>query len=383
MRILVCSDTPPYVIGGAEMQAWRLAKTWQDKGHIIEIAGHRIPSTTHENIRLHHLQVFYAGGRILRALSYFISLAIFLIKREKCYDIIYCRFVGEATLSISLLKHIGAIKLPLVSVPAAAGSLDKSDAALLRSLPFLKRLTSIINNNCDCINYIAPGIDSSLTAVGINPRFTAHIPNGVPIPAATRVGTNNTPYRLLFVGRIEFQKGLDTLFAALDTLCTNGYRFEMRIIGIGSELESLRQFSISHKLENNVIFLGEQNQDAIQHELSNAHFFVLPSRYEGISNAALEALAFGLPPILTKCGGLDTYISADTGWVCDPENSECLYSAIRAAISVSSHQWSIMSKNCRRLATKNFSIDKIASRNIQLFETLLEQLSFPTTTDKA
>jgi len=371
MRILVCSDIPPYVIGGAEMQAWRLATTWQRNGHIIEIVGHRIPSTILEDIRLHHLKVIYRFGRGLRALSYFISLTRFLLKHNKRYDIIYSRFIGEATLSISLLKHIGAIKLPLVAVPAAASNIDKSDVALLKSLPFLNQLIVIVNNNCNCINYIAPGIDSSLTSIGIKPRLSVHIPNGVPLPSTIPFGIKHLPRKLLFVGRLEFQKGLDTLLLALERLSKNGYQFEMRIIGHGNQLDNLKQFVIGHELEAHVTFLGEQSQKFIKDELSNADFFILPSRYEGISNAALEALAFGLPIILTKCGGLDTYISPATGWVCEPENPDSLYNAIYAAINISQHQWNTLSENCMRLAVEHFSMESIASKNIQVFETLL------------
>src|SRR5919109_2444578 len=106
VRILVLSDVPPHVVGGAEIQTWRLACAWASMGHRVEIAGHRIPTMKQEGIRLIHLPVFYPGGRALRGLSYFLSLARFLLAFRKNYDLIYCRFLGEAAISVAMLKQL-------------------------------------------------------------------------------------------------------------------------------------------------------------------------------------------------------------------------------------------------------------------------------------
>ncbi|MGH8550493.1 MAG: glycosyltransferase family 4 protein [Methylococcales bacterium] len=370
MRILVFADVPPHVVGGAEMQAWRLARAWVRMGHEVQIAGHRIPAIEQDGIRLIHLPVFYPGGRALRGLTYFLSLSVFLLIHKKNYDFIYCRFLGEAALSVAVLKRLGLVRLPMMAVPAAGGSEDKADLALLRSLPGNKRILELINQQCDCINFIAPGIEKSMSSVGLRPKLTACIPNGVSVPDQSAIGPEDHVEKLLFVGRLVYQKGVDILFQALSRMKKGGGKFALRLIGDGSDRKSLERLAIELDLLDRITFMGERREDAIRDEMLKAHLFVLSSRYEGMSNAALEALSYGLPCVLTACGGLDTHITSNTGWVCEPGDAKMLYQALLEASSLTSENWKMMSKKCRSLIKENFSLESVALKNMELFEAL-------------
>ena len=368
MRILIFSDVPPFVVGGAEFQSWRLALAWIQMGHKVEIAGHRIPSLEKNGIRLIHLPVFYQGGRALRALSYFSSLTLFLLKGRKNYDFIYCRFLGEAALSVVMLKKIGLIGVPMLAVPAAAGNIDKADLALLRSLPGSKLIIDLINQQCDCVNYIASGIERSMSSIGLRPKLVSYIPNGVSIPKETAKGPQETVSEVLFVGRIVYQKGVDILFYALKLIRERDHWLKLTLIGDGSERAKLERLAANLKISDCVNFIGEQSVALICEEMLKAHIFVLPSRYEGMSNAALEAMSYGLPCILTACGGLDGYLSRDTGWVCEPEDINGLYLALLDAHQLSMNKWRSMSNKCRTLVEKNFALPIVARKNVELFE---------------
>jgi hypothetical protein len=186
VNILILSDVPPHVIGGAEIQAWRLAKIWTQMGHRVEIAGHRLRNGVRENIRLHRLKVVYRLGRGVRGLTYFFSLARFLLANQRRYDVIYARFLGEATITVCVLKALGLVRLPIVSVPGAAGKQGKSDFAFFTSIPGHPLLVHLINNHCECINFINPQIESALRSLGIRPQRSSYIPNGVYLPPPGR-----------------------------------------------------------------------------------------------------------------------------------------------------------------------------------------------------
>ncbi|MFZ4698992.1 MAG: glycosyltransferase family 4 protein [Candidatus Methylumidiphilus sp.] len=371
MRILVFSDVPPHVVGGAEMQIWRLARAWATMGHQVEIAGHRIPAMKQEGIRLVHLSVLYPWGRALRGMSYFLSLAGFLLWHRKHYDLIYCRFLGEAAISVAMLKNLGLVKQPLVAVPAAGGREDKADVALIQSLPGTEKIIVILSRQCDCVNFIAPCIEESLSQVGLRPKMTAHIPNGVPVSEDRTVGAVSGIKRLLFVGRLVYQKGLDILLPILARLSESGSQFELRLVGDGPDRQYLENLTRKLGLQDCVSFLGEQPQSIVREELMKAYLFVLPSRYEGMSNAALEALSCGLPCVLTRCGGIDAYLSPDVSWVCGLEDPDDLYRALMEALNVRQEKWKEMSDSCRYLVMNNFSLESVARRNIELFETLI------------
>ena len=75
---------------------------WVDRGHDVAFAGHRTPTGAHgapgREIRAFHLAVLKNRGRPFRALSYFLSLSCYLLRRKRRYDLIYCRFIAEERL---------------------------------------------------------------------------------------------------------------------------------------------------------------------------------------------------------------------------------------------------------------------------------------------
>lgn len=371
MRILVLGDVPPYVVGGAEMQTWRLAQQWTALGHQVEVAGHRIPREMRQGIVLHHLPIFRHSGRAVRGASYFLSLTYFLVRRKSQFDVIYCRFLGEAALSVAFLKQVSLVDLPLVAVPAAGGNEDKADVALLRSLPGTDRLISLLNRECDCINFIAPGVETSLRSAGIHPRRAACIPNGVPRSQYRAKGPGNQVNRLLFVGRLVYQKGLDLLFPVLQRLQRAGVDFHLTLIGDGPLRRELERLARHLELSQRLTFLGSQPQDVVAQEMAKAHLFILPSRYEGLSNAALEALSCGLPCLLSRCGGLDSFLTDKTGWVFDPAKPEEMEAALMSALQMKPEQWRVMSKASQALVQEHFAMESIARSYSELFESLL------------
>ncbi len=374
MRILVLADVPPEAMGGAEMQSWRLAQAWARLGHEVEIAGHRVPNGVREKIRLRRLPVLKVAGRAVRGLTYFLSLSWLLTTRKRqYYDLIYCRFLGEAALSVAVLKQLRLVRAPLVAVPAAGGDQGNADLALLRALPATERLIALLNRQCDCINYIAPGIERTFQQAGLSPRLTTRIPNGIEIPAAAGSGQQVKTRELLFVGRLAHQKGLDYLLHALARIIGSSPRMHCTLIGDGPLRNELESRAKALGLTDALSFMGIQTQSVIQEKLSKAWAFVLPSRYEGMSNAALEALAHGVPCVLSRCGGLDTYLTEDTGWTFDVGDTDALERILNEVLTMSPERRRVMSKNCRTLAIQHFSMHNVSRAYLEVFDALVNR----------
>lgn len=131
------------------------------------------------------------------------------------------------------------------------------------------------------------------------------IPNGVDTvrfhPAAEALAPGNTA---LFVGRLNSQKGLDCLLRALA-----GVRaelpddFRLILAGGGPEESRLKALARERGIDRLIEFRGWVPPEKIPEIYSEADVFVLPSRDEGMPNAALEALASGLPVITTDIQG--------------------------------------------------------------------------------
>jgi len=374
MRILVVANLPPYVLGGAENQVARLVETWIDLGHHIEVAGHRIPNGFlrfgNTKIRTHRIAVIDRAGRAGRAASYFVSMARLLRQIKRNFDVIYCRGLGDGAISICLLKAIGEVRLPLVACPINAKG--AGDSYFLRSIPGRQLLLHLINRHCNAINIIAPAIMSDLVKLGIDrPRIT-HIPNGIKIGEPIRRSQFAPTRRMIWTGRVTVQKGIDILLNALANVVVTGREFTLEIIGKGSEMDSLLKQCRQLGLQVRVRFTGALANEAVRAKLAEADVFVLPSRYEGMSNAALEAMEAGVPVLVTRVGGIDTYIDERTGWICDPDDEAGLTAALFRMLDTPVAKLLEMGKQARLLVERKFRIEKIGHQNADLFEQLIE-----------
>jgi glycosyltransferase involved in cell wall biosynthesis len=103
-------------------------------------------------------------------------------------------------------------------------------------------------------------------------------------------------------GRLNPQKGYDRLIEGLAGFAP-GYEWRVTILGEGPERQRLEDMVRENGLEGRVSMPG--HSDFPWAAISSAHAFLLPSRYEGLPNVALEALACGAPVIATvESGGI-------------------------------------------------------------------------------
>jgi D-inositol-3-phosphate glycosyltransferase len=122
---------------------------------------------------------------------------------------------------------------------------------------------------------------------------------------------------VLFVGRIEPLKGIDTLLEAVallkqENVPRNGPIF-LAVIGGDSEespdptseeMARLQELRNRLDIDDTVTFLGRRDQDTLQYYYSAAEVVVVPSHYESFGLVALEAMACGTPVVASETGGL-------------------------------------------------------------------------------
>jgi glycosyltransferase involved in cell wall biosynthesis len=130
------------------------------------------------------------------------------------------------------------------------------------------------------------------------------IPNGVEVApqADSSSGTTAGALRLVYVGRLHAQKNLDTVLHALATgrVSADGLAV-LDVVGDGPDRERLESIVETEGLANAVRFHG--TSDRVGGFLAQADALVLPSRAEGMSNALLEAMAAGVPGIVSAIPG--------------------------------------------------------------------------------
>jgi D-inositol-3-phosphate glycosyltransferase len=182
-----------------------------------------------------------------------------------------------------------------------------------------------VMNRADRIIAATPAEQAQLEWLyGVDPRKIVVIPPGVdtdhfyPIPvdeARQFLGLAPDAHMLLFVGRIEPLKGLDTLIKAVACLHVQNLAEPVHLAIIGgdpdvppeemtAEMARIQKMCEELTVGKMVAFLGKRGQDTLPYYYSAADVLVMPSHYESFGMVALEAMACGTPVIASQVGGL-------------------------------------------------------------------------------
>lgn len=158
------------------------------------------------------------------------------------------------------------------------------------------------------------------------------IPNGVDAGRFEPGPRDWSRARLLSVGRVVHQKGLDLGLRALAGL--KDLDWEWRIAGDGPQMEPLRSLAQELGIAGRVIFLGWQGSQDLLRRYHEATLFLFPSRHEGMPNAVLEAMASGLPVVATRiAGNEELVVEGVTGRLVPPEDVESLRDVLRPSLA--------------------------------------------------
>ncbi len=169
---------------------------------------------------------------------------------------------------------------------------------------------------------------------------------------------------LLFYARIHPKKGLDILIDAFLNIADHYPSAGLFIAGISQDADyeaNLRKQVKDSGFDDRIVFTNELTGNAGKIALSAADVFVLPSHGEGFSMAILEAMATGLPVLISDKCHFDEIQAANAGWVVRPD-VEALSQAIREVLAVDPLLLQDMGKTARHYAETRYSWESVAAQ---------------------
>jgi rhamnosyl/mannosyltransferase len=215
-------------------------------------------------------------------------------------------------------------------------------------------------------------IESSPWLSPVHDRCTA-IPLGIDLARfSLATQPRHQPFHILFVGRLRYYKGLDTLLQAMPQIpqaC-------LTVVGTGPMQQSWQALAQELGLAERVSFVGEVDDDDLPGYYRQADLFVLPSnaRSEAFGIVLLEAMASGLPCVATELGTGTSWIVQDgvTGFVVPPLNPTAMAQAINTIAADETLRQRFGQAALVRVKAE-FSKEVMVRRVIQVYEALLQQ----------
>ncbi len=148
-----------------------------------------------------------------------------------------------------------------------------------------------------------------------------------------RRGTRRGPARLLYLGRLEYEKGVQDAIAALPRIRRTHPGTTLTIAGDGTQEDWLVAQARKHKVRKAMTFAGRMDHEGLVRLLHDTDAAVLPSHYEPFGIVALEAAATGAPLVTSNVGGLgEAVIDGETGLSFPPRDIGALAVAVRRVL---------------------------------------------------
>lgn len=165
---------------------------------------------------------------------------------------------------------------------------------------------------------------------------------------------NTGSYKILFVGRLEVQKGIHFVIEAARELPQG---LHWIIVGAGSDEQKWKEESSDLKY---VEFLGALNRTELNKIYRQSHFLLLPSLSEGFPKVISEACGFGCIPIVSNVSAISQYINSDFGYLLTEINAQSICQAIRE-LTTGNVDLQQMSHNATSFAQK-FTYERFVKR---------------------
>lgn len=232
---------------------------------------------------------------------------------------------------------------------------DKVEKAMVQTIGPIQNKITVICNGVDVKRYQKP-VDKA--------------------QVRSQLGLKTDAQLIATVATLKEQKGHCYLVQALASIAPRYPDLHALFIGDGELKEQLQAQVQSLNLGAQVHFLG--NRSDVPELLAASDLFVLPSLWEGLPMALLEAMATGLPIVATEVSGtVQTMIPGETGILTPPGDSQQLAQAIEQLISDPA-QAQRLSTAARQRVEAEFSAQKQADEHLALYQHLLNGALAPT-----
>ncbi len=341
--------------GGTEVHTLQLAEELQRRGHRVRIVAlaHDLYAGRQDRVPVQRLDFTEGGGSSLEALGFRECLRL-LRQSRATVGVLAKNWFGmgswrlDAAARFAFRRFLTIEHSPVEALPPRTSRRYcgiPGPALWWRRMLWRRRLRSFGPQAVVCVSRTVR--DRLVHSCGFPLRKVRTIHNGVdtdrfrPNPAARRTWRRRwqvSEKTVVFgaVGRLSWEKRLDHAVGQLARLCERHPDRDVRLvlIGEGPERDALAGLAQRCGVADRVIFTGFQAR--AEEPYAALDYLVLPSRWEGLPLALLEAMACTCPAIAYGVGGVPEVLTSPAlGWLVPPGDEVALLNAMREALLLS------------------------------------------------
>jgi alpha-maltose-1-phosphate synthase len=229
----------------------------------------------------------------------------------------------------------------------------------------------------DLITTLTASISEELVnEYGLKQKEIIVIGNGVDekffYPKYTQSGYgNNEKKYILFVGRMDREKGLFDLIECGKFICDARSDIFFLIVGGGRDLDKLKGIVKKLELQQRFIFLGQIDKEKLIDLYQHATLFVLPSYHEGLPTVLLEAMSSGVPVVATNVrGNQDIVSSGKNGMLVPPRDPKKMAEVILTLLE-DERLMKIFGENARKTIEEKYTWDRVSNDVLSCYKLLV------------
>ena len=376
--VMLSLGMPPEIYGGAEQQCLRLSRSLIERDCDVVIltasqSQEHAEDDVIDGVRVVRFPTQYSpdhGGRhVLSTVKWTTGVYGWLRRHHRQIDVVH---VHQGKLHV-LPAILAQARLGLPFIMKVGSAEEQFDYLRMtrKSGGYGPLVLKQIIKRCSRHVAISSRIADQMRQIGVPLDRIRRIPNGIdierfPFDLSRHAREDKT---FVFMGRLVDEKQPLMMLRCFADILQAGDRHQLIIVGDGPLLEVMTSFVRQNDLAERVQLVGRL--DDVRPILSQAHFFLLPSKNEGMSNALLEAMSLGLVPIASAVSGsTDIVRHDDNGYLFDRDDEAAFTACLRAAASMSDAHWQTMREAARLTVVSEHVMADIAGTYVDLYQSL-------------
>ncbi|MGA1863955.1 MAG: glycosyltransferase family 4 protein [bacterium] len=380
IRICMAIDYYYPKVGGSEIQAYRLSEKLSKMGLKVFVVTRKYPgiieTKIHNRASIFRLPVF--GKNKIASGVFLIRILYFLIRNKKKYDIIHCHLATSTALGCLAAGMIA--KIPVLIKIGGSGKTGDVQRSLSSYHGKLK-INILKKGMC---YFVVPSdeIAQEMIETGFLPERIKVVPNGVDTDYFSTINKKWKRIKkkefgiidknlALYIGRLDHNKDIILLIDAWSRLSGMRKNWKLWIIGPGNLEMAIKNRILEKGLDRFVSLLPYVSPERVKDYLQIGDLFIQPSRFEGLSNALLEAMSCGLPIIASRIR-INKVLIKDcfNGLLFDPGDTCDLVGCLEKALKDEKDReyWGI---NARKWVVENLDLSHVATLYTKLYKEIM------------